>query len=712
MAGWLSRGLLRTDGRSPESQAPAPGATLEHPAAGDLGTSVGSSSPASRAGEAPGDGDANGGAYLKAGAPSWVLGAWEQRAIALALASAATVLVCAPCAYCWLDEGRAALADRYRAGAHGAPDGTCYTCQASPDGHHTPALQVGRDYINEVMYGGINGLLMMVATMLAGIGADIPGRRIFAMGSASLAAYGFSMGFGAFVVESAKNEFSWSQLQEEYQEVREKPTDEIAEMVCHYKRRGLSEDDARAVAGVLSKYEDFWVQHMMAEELGIELPRTGYPALSSGLATSASFLFFGAIPLLGVTLPVGLSRFHGPQWYRPQFSTFIALALSATALVLLGLFLSRAVGSRTPLSNGLLLLANGCLASVSALSLSKACSRVCQCRRDEAGAPAAPHPESQLAPCRSPTSAGALPSPSGSADTAAWPAFLRRFVLGVSGLWVGACTVIVCMQCLERLAYDSLRVLLYGGLTCITTGLGPLPFALVNVDTVGEGPLAVANAVAGGMMLSASVGMVWEAHDHCGPMDWQVLVGLFVGGMFIKASEKLHGEEEEEDVLALHNALLERRHLRKAVMIFTVMFCHSAAEGIAVGVAFSKQLSEGFGFYVSMLLAVHNVPEGLAVALVLVPRGVSVTLASVIATLTSVPQPLLAVAAFLFVDAFRWLLPLGLAFAAGAMVYVCFHELLHEAAEQMGWRRALLVAAVSFAAMSATMSVLHEHAGL
>merc|ERR1719412_2421886 len=122
-------------------------------------------------------------------------------------------------------------------------------------------------------------------------------------------------------------------------------------------------------------------------------------------------------------------------------------------------------------------------------------------------------------------------------------------------------------------------------------------------------------------------------------------------------------------------------------MIFTVMFCHSAAEGIAVGVAFSKELKDNFGLYVTLLLAVHNVPEGLAVALVLVPRGVSAPLAAFVATLTSVPQPLLALAAYLFVDAFRGLLPLGLAFAAGAMVYVCCHELLFEANEQLGLRR-------------------------
>jgi len=139
------------------------------------------------------------------------------------------------------------------------------------------------------------------------------------------------------------------------------------------------------------------------------------------------------------------------------------------------------------------------------------------------------------------------------------------------------------------------------------------------------------------------------------------------------------------------------------------MFCHSAAEGIAVGVAFSRQLREQFGYFVTLLLAVHNIPEGLAIALVLVPRGVSSPLAALIATLTSVPQPLLALASYVFVDSFRALLPLGLAFAAGAMVYVCCHELLTEACDKLGLRRTMVTTIVSFISMSLTIGALQSY---
>jgi len=48
---------------------------------------------------------------------------------------------------------------------------------------------------------------------------------------------------------------------------------------------------------------------------------------------------------------------------------------------------------------------------------------------------------------------------------------------------------------------------------------------------------------------------------------------------------------------------------------------------------------------------------------------------------TSMPQPLVAVPSFVFVTAFRALLPVALGFAAGCMVWMVFAELLPDALE-------------------------------
>lgn len=213
-----------------------------------------------------------------------------------------------------------------------------------------------------------------------------------------------------------------------------------------------------------------------------------------------------------------------------------------------------------------------------------------------------------------------------------------------------------------------LVVFLYGLITALATGLGAIPFAFVR--DVSARAVAVANALAAGLMLGASFGLMVEG---TGFGDWQTLAGGVLGVFFILGTQRaLEGHE-------IHFGRAEGRDARQMALMIIVMTVHSAAEGVAVGVSFGGGMT--LAAVITIAIAVHNIPEGLAISAVLRPRGVSVAGCASWSVFSSLPQPLMAVPAFLFVEAFRPALPYGLGFAAGAMVFMVLVELLPEALE-------------------------------
>jgi len=214
-------------------------------------------------------------------------------------------------------------------------------------------------------------------------------------------------------------------------------------------------------------------------------------------------------------------------------------------------------------------------------------------------------------------------------------------------------------------------VFLYASITAVATGLGALPFAFVR--SFPRNWLGIGNAVAAGLMLAASFGLIYEGVDYS---LTRTMIGVVIGLFFILWSHRFL--ERYEDV-SLGN--LDGLDARKALLIVGVMTLHSFAEGVGVGVSFGGGIA--FGLFVTIAIAVHNIPEGLAISLVLVPRGVPWWKAGLWSIFSSLPQPLMAVPAFLFVEWFKPVLPAGLGFAAGAMIWMAFSELIPDALEDV-----------------------------
>jgi ZIP family zinc transporter len=216
-------------------------------------------------------------------------------------------------------------------------------------------------------------------------------------------------------------------------------------------------------------------------------------------------------------------------------------------------------------------------------------------------------------------------------------------------------------------ATDAVAVTAAALVTALATGLGAVP--LLFARRVPESGIGLANAAAGGFMLAASGLLFYEGALS----SWsKTLLGALAGLLLIAlASRRLRARESP------HFGVLHGAHARRAVLIVAVMTAHSAAEGIGVGVAFGG--GKSIGFLTALAIAVHNIPEGLAISLVLVPAGVSVIRAAGWSVVSSLPQPLLALPAFLFVETFMDALPVGLGLAAGAMTWMVVAEIVPEA---------------------------------
>jgi ZIP family zinc transporter len=234
-------------------------------------------------------------------------------------------------------------------------------------------------------------------------------------------------------------------------------------------------------------------------------------------------------------------------------------------------------------------------------------------------------------------------------------------------------------------------------ITMLATGLGGLPFVFIrrfphHISRLGW-------ALAGGMMLSASVFNLILPGVQDGGIT-PVAMGVLIGTLsFVLISRKVEARE-------FSIGSLDEAGAKRVAMIMGTMFLHSFPEGLAVGVAYGSG-EANLGLIIALAISIHNIPEGIAVSLPLRAEGVSGWKCVGLSILSSLPQPIATIPAYLAVITFRPILPFAFGVAAGAMFYLVLSEMVPISRDSESQRQASALAAMAgFLGMMVLQNVL------
>ena len=190
---------------------------------------------------------------------------------------------------------------------------------------------------------------------------------------------------------------------------------------------------------------------------------------------------------------------------------------------------------------------------------------------------------------------------------------------------------------------------------------------------------------AAGVMIAASIWSLiipaLESSSDLGYLSFlPVLIGLWLGFCFLMLLDKVvpHMHTNSDEVEG------PKVNLKKSTMTSLAVALHNLPEGIAVGVVLASAQTQNTGISITMAIAlaigiaVQNFPEGAIVSVSLNASGLSKNKSFLFGTMSGAVEPLGALITMLLVNIIHPALPYLLAFAAGAMIYVVVEELIPE----------------------------------
>ena len=209
---------------------------------------------------------------------------------------------------------------------------------------------------------------------------------------------------------------------------------------------------------------------------------------------------------------------------------------------------------------------------------------------------------------------------------------------------------------------------------------------------------------ASGVMIAASIwSLMQPAIDSYEKGDWKSYlfpaIGFLVGVGFMLLLDYLvphmHINKEEEG--------LKKNKYSKTFKMLLAVTLHNIPEGLAVGVVIASmmtsQVNEHAVLALAIGMAIQNFPEGAIVSMPLKEEGESKGKAFLYGFISGAVEPIAALIALAVTYFVSVILPFVLAFAAGVMIYVVVEELIPEANEGKHSNLATIGLAVGFVLM-------------
>ncbi|WP_318505000.1 ZIP family metal transporter [Bacillus sp. T3] len=214
-----------------------------------------------------------------------------------------------------------------------------------------------------------------------------------------------------------------------------------------------------------------------------------------------------------------------------------------------------------------------------------------------------------------------------------------------------------------------LQVTIGSVLSALSTGLGALIIIFMSQSVTRRFRDILLAFTAGIMMSASTMGLIPEALNSGGFIP--LAIGVFLGVITLTILEM------NIPHMDLHHSSKNIIFDEKAMLIIAAITLHNIPEGLSVGVSYASNAGET-GNLIAFAIGFQNAPEGLLVALFLVNQNISKYKAFILATLTGSIEIVTSFFGYYLTSFVDDLVPYGLSFAAGAMLFIIYKELIPE----------------------------------